>query len=335
MTYENIISDIKEHKPASLYLLHGEESFFIDEVSNAIENNFLDESEKAFDQIVVYGKDVNAVDLMNTARRAPMMSRKNVVIVKEAQHLEKKEFENLNHYVSNPVESTVFVFCHKNKSLDKRKALYKSFKKNGVVFESKGVKEYQISNWIVKFLRGKGFKAGEEAVQLLADHLGTNLGHITNELNKLIINIKGTKVIDASLVEKHVGINRTYSVFALQKCIGNKQKGKAFRIVQHFRSNPKAGPIQMVIPILFKYFQKIYSFHHFKHLPDREISERIGMRNSYFLKDYKLAAMHYSPRDCQRIFQVLLQYDLRSKGVNDGQTKSGDLLQELLVKIMG
>lgn len=332
MTYENIIKDIKDQKPASLYLLHGEEAFFIDEVCNAIENNFLDESEKAFDQIVVYGKDVDAVSLMNTARRAPMMSRKNVVIVKEAQNI--SQMDNLNHYVSNPVDSTVFVFCHKNKKLDKRKTLYKSFKKNGVVFESAPVKEYQISNWIIKFLRGKGFTAGEEAVQMLADQLGTNLGHIANELNKLIINIKGTKVIDAEMVEKHVGINRTYSVFALQKCIGSKQKGKSFRIVQHFKNNPKAGPIQMVIPVLFKYFQKVYSYHHFKHLSDKEIWPRIGLRNGYFLKDYKLAAMHYSPQDCQRVFQHLLQYDLRSKGVNDAQTKSGDLLQELLVKIM-
>ncbi len=332
LSYEQILKDLKSKKYAPLYLLHGEEAYHLDKVADYLEHKVLNESEKAFNLTVLYGKDIDYINVLSAAQRLPMMASHQVVIVKEAQRM--RDINELAAYAAKPVNSTLLVIVYKHKKLDKRTKLSKAFNKNGVVLESKKVYDNQIPQWMERYLNGKGYKIKQEAIQLLSESLDNNLSKITNELDKLILNTPKDKVIDKGDIQHNIGINKDYNVFELQKALGVREVEKAYQIVNYFGNNPKAAPIPMLLGSLYNYFVKVYMLHYNANKGDADLVRILGVRN-YFLKDYRIAARKYSLAQSKKIIQLLHRYDLHSKGiVGNSQTPPGELLKELVFQIL-
>ncbi len=332
MTYTEIIKSLraKEYKP--VYFLHGEESFYIDAISDYIEKKVLSEGEKSFNQTIYYGKDTEPKTLIDTACRYPMMASHQVVILKEAQ--EMKSLHDLQLYVEKAVPSTILVICHKHKKLDARTKFAKSLKANAVLFESKKLYDNQVPDWIVDYLKGKKLKINSNASQLIAEYLGTNLSKIANELDKLAINLSAGTVIDEKHIQDNIGISKDYNVFELQKALGQRSVLKTNRIIQYFIANPSKNPLVMVVGTLYNYFSKIYMLHFLRSLPDRELSSALKLRSEYFLREYKSTARNYNLAKTQNVIAVLKEYDLKSKGVDSDSTPEGELMKEMVYKIM-
>lgn len=327
MTFEQIISDIKKRNFSPIYFLMGEEPFFIDSISDELENNILDEAERSFNQIILYGSDVNAKDIMSQARAFPMMGDHLVVIVKEAQNV--KDIESIVDYLDKLPPTTILIICYKYKKLDKRKSLAKQIDKKGILFESKKLYDNNIPDWIVKYLASKKYNITPKAAQMLADFLGNDLHKVRNELEKLMVAVPRSKKIDDADVEYNIGISKDFNIFELQKAIGAKDFVKTNQIINYFGDNPNDNPIFMTIVVLYGYFTKLLKLHFSKDKDKNTLATMLGV-NPYFVNDYLVAARNYSWTDCMKCIGVLREFDLRSKGYNS----SSDITQKELYKEM-
>ena len=331
MNYKEIISSISNKDFHPIYFLMGEEPFYIDKISDYIAENVLESQEKEFNQSVLYGKDLEVAQIISEAKQFPFGSKKRVVIIKEAQNI--KNIEDLESYLNNPQPSTLLVICYKYKKLDKRKKFTKTLVKKALLFESKRLYDNQVPDWITKYLTEKEHKIEEKASFMLAEFLGTELVNISNELDKLTLIVKKEEKITASIVEKNIGISKDYNIFEFQQALGSKNILKSNQIVNHFSANPKAHPLVVTLGMLFSFFQKIMTFHSLKDKSKNSVATELKV-NPYFVNQYSIAAQNYSQSKLFDIFTHLKQYDLKSKGVNNASTKDGELLKELVYKIL-
>lgn len=331
MKYEEIIRDLKNKVYQPVYLLQGDEPYFIDEITEYIARNVLDEAEKEFNQTVVYGSDTDVNALISMAKRFPMMANHQVVIVKEAQKL--KKIEELQSYIENPLKSTLLVLAHKYKSLDKRKAFYKAVNKHAAVFNSEKLRDYKVPDWITKYVKAHGFGISIPASQMLAEYLGTDLGKIANELDKLALVLPKGSEINPEIIQKNIGISKDYNIFELQNALGKKDVAKANQIVTYFAANIKNHPMPAMLASLYNYFSKVMMMHYLKDQNDKSIASELRI-HPFFVKDYKAAARLYKPGKVARIISALREYDLKSKGVNNVSSDHGELMKELTWKIL-
>lgn len=309
----------------------GEEPYYIDKISDYIESSILSEEERGFNQMVLYGRDVSVEDIIGNAKRYPMMSEYQVLIVKEAQEL-SRQIEKLAPYASNPQLSTILVINYKYKSIDKRKALYKAIKKVGVVFESNKLYENQIADWIRRVLSPKGYTISPKAAQMLVEFLGTDLSKINNELEKLQIILPKGSQITPECIEENIGISKDYNNFELRKAIGDRDAVKAHKIIKYFSENPKDNPMVMTISLLFSFFSQLLHFHGLKDKSPRSVASALKI-NPYFVNEYITAARNYPMKKVSAVVSVLRDFDVKSKGVGANALSHEDLLKELLVKI--
>ena len=340
MSASDIIKDLKAKKFRPLYLLHGEEPYYIDQVIHYMEQHILNDMEKGFNQTILYGKDTDMATILNAAKRYPMMSEYQVIIVKEAQDLKwsketegsSKAAEFVQSYFENPLKSTILVFGFKYANFDKRKKIFKSITKNGIIFQSEPVRDYKLAQWIEGLVKEKGLKIAPQAAALMAEYLGTDLSKISNELEKLMLNISKETTIDTDHVQKNIGISKEYNVFELQKALASRNVLKSNQIINYFADNPKANPMVMVMANLNSYFSKILRYHYLQNKGDA--ARELGV-NPYFIKDYEVAARNYSLNKTFDIISLLREYDLKSKGVDStGNVTDGELLKELLFKMI-
>ena len=332
MTYEQILADIKKRDFYPIYFLMGEEPFFIDTISDELENTILDEAERSFNQVVLYGSDVNVKDIMSQARAFPMMGEYLVVVVKEAQNV--KDIESLADYLEKLPPTTILIINYKYKKLDKRRALAKYIDKKGVLFESKKLYDDNIPQWIVKYLAAKTYNITPKAAQMLADFIGNDLHKVRNELEKLMVALPPSKRIDDVDVEYNIGISKDFNVFELQKAIGIKDFVKANQIINYFGDNPNDNPIFMTIAVLYGYYTKLLRLHFSADKSKNTLATMLGV-NPYFVKDYLDAAKNYSWVDCMNCIAVLREYDLKSKGYNStSDTTQKELYREMLFKLI-
>lgn len=338
MTAEEIIKALKARKFKPVYLLQGEEPYYIDQIVDYMEANILADGEKGFNQTVLYGKDTDMSAILSAAKRYPMMAEYQLIIVKEAQDLkwakdtEGKAADFVNAYFEKPLPSTILVFAYKYGGLDKRKKIYKAITSNGVVFQSDLVRDYKIVAWIEDFIKSKGFKVDPLAAALMGEYLGTDLSKIANEITKLCLNIDPSQVIKTDHVQRNIGISKEYNVFELQKALATRNVVKCNQIANYFASNPKANPMVVVMANLNAYFTKILKYHY---LPNKnDAAKELGV-SPYFVKDYETAARTFSLAKTFDIISLLRAYDLKSKGLDStGNTTDGELIREMVFKIL-
>lgn len=329
--FDEILKDLKNKIYYPVYLFSGVEAFFIDELTNFIDENILTPNEKEFNQTVVYGLDSNVYDLISMSKRFPMMSNYQVIIVREAQLL--KESEKLIEYISNPLKSTILVIAYKHKSIDKRTKLYKLVKEKGIVFDSQKLWENQVSNWIEKRIHSMGFTIGNRESELLAQYLGADLGKIDNELKKMCMNISsGTKITDV-LIEENVGISKDYNVFELQDALKDRNVLKANRIINYFAANPKEHSIFMVLPVLYNFFFRAMVLSQLKNLENREVASKLNVKPNQVVK-YQQVLSKYRVMKLASIIEEIKSYDLKAKGLGNVNASQGELLRELIYKIL-
>jgi DNA polymerase-3 subunit delta len=304
----------------------------MDLITDFIEDKVLSDSEKAFNQIVVYGEDATIQSVIDTARRFPMMASHQVVIIKEAQSL--KKIEDLTFYLEKPQLSTILVINYKYKVVDKRTRFFKMLENQGVYFESMRLREYLVPAWIERYLMGKGIKIDPNASAMLTEFLGADLHKIVNELDKLFITLPaGKNLITTALIEKNIGISKDYNNFELQKAIGDKNILKANMIINYFANNPKDNPINLTIASLFILFTRILTYHHLTDKSKNNVASALKV-NPFFVKDYEAAAIRYDGSKTVKIIELLRTFDMKSKGYGDIGTEPGDLLKELVYRIL-
>ena len=334
MTFPQILNDLKKKLYRPIYFLHGSESYFIDSISDYIEENVLSESEKSFNQAILYGRDVDHLAVIDNARRYPMMAERQVVIVKEAQ--EMKDLKELEKYVQNPMPTTLLVICHKHKSFNVNTKFGKLLQEKGVVFDAKKLYDNQIPEWIQDYLKHLRLRITPPAADLLAEYLGTDLSLIAHELDKLSLHLEPGTEVTAEHVEEHVGISREYNIFELQKALSQHNMPKISRIVQNFIANPKRNPFIMIVASLAGFFTKVYQLHFLKNAPDGEVQKKLGLRSSYALREYRSAVRYFPLAKTEQIISILQEYDMMAKGVDFNTTgkEDGELLKELIWKIL-
>lgn len=329
---KQLIDGIKSGKHLPVYLLTGEENYFIDKLQDYLEENVVDEMYRDFDQTVVYGRDVTMTQVVGLAKQFPMMSPTKLVMVKEAQNIETKYWDPLADYLANPSPQTVLVLCYRNKSLDKRIRAYKAIDKVGGVCEHKKLYDSDIIDWVGSYANQCGYQITQRASALIAESIGNDLSKITNEMGKLFISIKPGDTINEDLIERNIGISKDYNVFELQNAIGRRDVVKCNRIINHFAANPKDNPIQMVIPLLYKFILDVMIYHQ---LENKREAASVLKINNFFVKNYEVAAQNYSLGKLASCIGYLNEADLRSKGVRNGGTVTdGELLKELIFKII-
>ena len=331
-SYEQILTDLRKKAYSPVYFLMGEEPYYIDYLSDFIQNNVLNETEKEFDQTILYGKDVDINTVINAAKRYPMMSPNQVLIVKEAQLI--KDWDNLVHYLSNPLKSTILVFCYKYGTPDKRKKWFQDLQKTAIIYESAKLRDYEIEAWISKFCKSKNVGIDDKAVAMLKDFLGTDLSKLVNELDKLVLTKPADmQRITPDLVEKNIGISKDYNVFELQAALISRDVLKANRIIQYFSENKKANPMVLVLAQLFKFFSELMLYHY---LPDKSqgaVASELKI-NPYFVKDYQKASHVFGAWKTMNIISYIRETDARYKGIDNPSTDEADLLIELIYKIL-
>ncbi len=328
---KHIISDIKNGNIKPIYFLMGEEPYYIDKISEYIENNVLDEAERGFNQIVMYGRDVAIDEIVSSAKRYPMMAERQVIIVKEAQDL-AHSIDKLESYAENPQLTTVLVLNYKYKKLDKRKKIYKAIAKNGLIYESKKLYENQVSDWIRRILSGKKYQIEPKASQMLVEFLGTDLSKISNELDKLTTVLPVETIINAAHIEENIGISKDFNNFELRKAVGEKNIVKANRIINYFAENPRKHPLVMTISLLNSFFTQLLSYHGLKDKSRAMVAKTLGV-SPYFVGDYVSASKNYPMRKVAQVIALLRNADVKSKGVGANQTQR-DILKELIFKIL-
>tara|TARA_B100000767_G_scaffold131448_1_gene124816 strand:+ start:27 stop:1028 length:1002 start_codon:yes stop_codon:yes gene_type:complete len=331
VNYKEIITSIINKNLQPVYFLMGEEPYYIDELSDFFAKNILSSEEQEFNQVILYGKEIETAQAISEAKQFPFGSDKRVVIIKEAQHL--KDIDVLDNYLDNVQHSTILVICYKGKSVDKRKKFGKNLAKKCVVFESKKLYENKIPAWISSYVKEKGYKIDNNATAVLSEYIGANLSKITNELEKLMLVIKKNEKITPALIEYHIGISKDYNVFELQNALGKKEVLKANKIINHFAANTRDHHIVPILGALFSYFQKIMVYHFLEDKSPKFAANALKV-NPFFVSQYQTASQHYSKRQLFYIFEYLKDYDLKSKGVNNKSTSHKQLLKELIFKIL-
>jgi DNA polymerase-3 subunit delta len=339
MSASEIIKSLQQKNYKPVYLLHGEEPYYIDLISNYVEHQLLPEAEKGFNQTVLYGKDTDIMTVLGAAKRYPMMADYQVVLVKEAQDMkwgsddtDKKSINPLLNYLENPLPSTILVFCCKYGKFDKRKKTYKAIEKNGLIFESAPLYDSKIPGWVESFIAEKGYKINQQASLMLAEYLGNDLSKIANELEKLMLNVATGQEITLKHIHDNIGISKEYNVFELQAALGKKDAFKANQIINYFEANPKANPIVLVLGNLNTFFSKVLTYHYVQDKSQQNLARQLGV-NPYFVKDYEQAARSYNYGKTMQIISDLREYDVKSKGV-DSNTDHGGLMKELVFKIL-
>ena len=312
----------------------GDEPFFIDQITDLLLENVLDESERDFNQVMLYGADIDAVTIINAARRFPMMSKYQLIVVREAQLV--RDIEVLASYVKKPLMSTVLVLNYKYKTLDRRKSLATATDKVGVLFESKKIPDYKMPAFITSLMQQRSIGIDGKAAQMLADFLGNNLSRLSKELDKLVLLLpeNGAKRITPELVEQNVGISKEYNNFELLKAIATKDVLKANRIAQYFEKNPKNNPIQATLPVLFNYFSNLLICYYAKDRSENGLMAALGLRGAFQVKDYVLGMRNYPAMKVFNIIHDIRITDARSKGVDNSSASDAELLKELLYKIL-
>lgn len=342
MKFEEIISELKKKIFRPVYFLQGEEAFYIDEISDYIEKNALSESEKEFNQSILYGKETDILTIISYARRYPMMASHQVVIVKEAQDLKyfsskekegKETKDPFAEYLSKPTTSTILVFCYKYKTLDKRTKVGKLIAKDAVLFTGAKLYDNQVPDWINGQVLKHGFRINPKAAVMMAEYLGNDLSKISNEISKLILSLKPGDEITPAMVEDNIGISKEFNVFELQSALGKRNIFKANQIVNYFGANPKNNPFILTSAQLYAYFMKLLMFHQLKDRSSNAVASELGI-HPYFVKDYETAARAYSLQTCVRNIGFIREYDVRSKGINSAGVPDGQLLKELVFRIL-
>ena len=329
--FQQVLGDLKKGVFAPVYLLHGEESFYIDDIASYIENSVLDETERDFNQVVLYGKDSTPKQVIDNARQFPMMAKYRVVILREAQGM--KDFKDLGDYIANPSNQSIVVLCHKYKKLDGRSALLKNAQKNGVVFYSKKLYDNQIPNWISNRSKDYNLVMNSESAYLMAEFLGADLSKIDKELEKLSVVLGEGQKVEMDDVKKHIGLSKDYNSFELNNALAVKDTIKANRILNYFEANPKSTHITQIMGMLTNFFSKVFIVQQNFQNKDSILASEIGV-SPFFIKDYRQAAKSYPKVKLIQIFSLLAEYDLRSKGVNNKSVSHSDLLKELIFKIL-
>ncbi len=332
LSHIQILSNLKQKKYSPVYFLMGDEPYYIDVISDYIQDNLLDAGEKEFDQTIVYGKDVEIQSVINAAKRYPMMAQYQVLIVKEAQLI--KAWDDLIYYLQNPLKSTILVFCYKYGAPDKRKKWFQELGKIGVVYESSKLRDYEVPGWISNYCKSKNVGIDDKASAMLSEFLGTDLSKLVNELEKLIL----TKSADSSritpeLIEKNIGISKDFNVFELQAALINKDVLKANRIIRYFAENKKANPMVLVLSQLFKFFSDLMIYHYLSDKNPASVASELKV-NPYFVKDYQKAAQVFGAWKTMNIISYIRETDARYKGIGDTGTDEGDLMKELVFKML-
>lgn len=332
MTYNEILQNLEKKIYHPVYILMGEEPYFIDQISDYIASHVLEEGERSFNQTILYGKDAEIDTILTVARRFPMMSAYQVVIVKEAQNLKDLE-ENLLSYVENPLKSTILVICFKYKSMDKRKKFLKVAEAKGVVYESKKIYENQLTPWIHNYCREKNYTIQPQASAMLAEYLGTEMSKVANELDKLMILLPAGSAITPIDVEKNIGISKDFNVFELQNALGAKDVLKANRIINYFGANQSLNPIPKTISTLFGFFSKLLKYHLMTDKSKGNVAKVLGV-NPFFIDSYLIAARNYPTKKVVEVISILREYDMKSKGVGNVSASVADLQREMIYKIL-
>lgn len=329
--FENILSDLGNKIYYPVYFLFGEEPYFIDYISDFIEEHVLSEQEKEFNQTIVYGRDADAATVISYAKRYPMMSNYQVLILKEAQ--DQDDLEAFLPYMQNPVSSTILVICYKYGKIDKRKSLYKAMEKSGVILESALLYDNKIPDWIGNYVNARGFSISPKAAVLLAEFVGNELSKIVNELTKLFINLPPGSEITENLIERDIGISKDFNVFELQKALGRKDIYMANMIIQYFAANPKENPLVKVIPNLYSYFTKVLTYDYLTDKSRNNAAAALSV-NPFFVQDYQTAAKNYPVHRLFDVISYLREYDLKAKGLDNASATDGELMKELIFKIL-
>jgi DNA polymerase-3 subunit delta len=332
MTEEEILKKLANKVYQPVYFLTGEEPYYVDMICDHMEAHILTEAEKEFNLTIVYGKDVDIPTIISHAKRYPMMANYQIVIVKEAQVI--KKIEELQPYIENPVKSTILVVCYKYAKLDRRKTFSKLVEKHGVLYESPKIYDNQVPAWITDYLRKRKYSIQPKAAQMLAEYLGTNLSNVVNELGKLMINVPAGSEITAQHIEQNIGISKDYNVFELSRALEARDRLKVHRIVLHFAQNEKENPVTKVIPMLYASFVKVLMYHYIRDKNTNNVASALSVK-PVFVQDYVKAAANYPLPKVKRVVSILREYDLKSKGLDNNSADGGDLLKELVYKIVG
>lgn len=331
MSVEKIISDWKKKLFKPVYWLEGEEDYFIDKIVHYAEHNILTESEAGFNLTVFYGRDADWTQVINACKRYPMFAERQVVLLKEAQHM--RDIDKLESYISQPLTSTIFVVSYKEKKVDGRTQLAKLLKTKAELFTTKKMYDNALPDWTNELVKSKGYTISQKAVLLLVDHIGNDLSRIDNEIEKMLVNLGTRTSITEDDIERYVGVSKEYNPFELQSAMAAKDLPKAMRIIQYFEANPKAAPIQLVLPTLYNLFSKTYMIFGQSAKDDKTVAANIGV-NAWFVKDYMLVARNYGYNGVERALLLLHHYNLRSVGVNDTGSSDASLLKEMVVKMV-
>ena len=331
MSFEKILTDWKKKIFKPVYWLEGEEEYFIDKIVDYAEHNILTETEAPFNLSIFYGKDANWPDVINACRRYPMFSEKQVVLLKEAQQM--REVEKLESYVEHPLSSTILVVSYKEKKVDGRTKFAKTLKEKGVILSTKKIYENQLPQWTEEIIQSKGHEISKKALMLMVDHIGNDLCRMENEIDKILINIGKRKTIQEEDIEEFIGISKEFNVFEFQNALAKKDFAGCMRIIQYFEANPKAAPIQLILPSFYSFFSKLFMIYGVQSRDEKTVAAATGI-NPFFVKDYLQALKNYSFPEVEKVILLLHQYNLRSIGVNDTGTEDASLLKEMIYKII-
>lgn len=332
MDYKSIIQELQQKQYKPIYFLQGEEAYFIDKITDFIENNVLEEHERDFNQTIFYGKDSTPDDILATAKRYPMMSEKQVVVVKEAQHL-KSQLDAFKDYLNNPLDTTLLVFNYKYGKLDGRKEISKLFAKH-CLFTSDKIKDYRVPDWIMTYVKSKGMMIDQRSAVMLSEYLGSDLSKVAGEIDKLAIIVEKGAAITPEVIQRNIGISKEYNIFELQNALLQRDVFKANVIIKYFASNPKNHPLVLIIPQLFSLFQKLMKLHFAQNKGnDQALAREIGV-HPFFLKEYRAASQFYNPKRLARIIELTREADLKSKGVGAVNLDSGEILKQLIYQIL-
>lgn len=332
-TYEEIVRDLKNRVYKPVYYLMGEESYYIDKISEYIAQTVLSEEEREFNQTVLYGSDTDIATIINAAKRYPMMAERQVVIVKEAQHV--KRMEDLNFYLQKPLHTTVLVICHKNGTLDRRKKLAAEVEKVGVLFESKKIKDTQLPGFIASYLKRKSVDIEPKASEMMAEFVGADLSRMAGELDKLVITLTpGVRRVTPEQIEKNIGISKDYNNYELRSAIVTRDVLKSNRIIKYFAENPKTNPIQMTLSVLFGFFSNLMLAYYAPEKTEQGIAGQLGLKSTWQAREYMAAMRMYSGVKVMQIIGEIRYCDAKSKGVENASLSDADLLRELVYKIL-
>ena len=331
LTFEEILNNLKKKIYHPIYFLMGDETYFIDKISDYIADNVLTDAEKGFNQTILYGKDLEPSTIADNARRFPMMANHQVIIVREAQNI--KKIEDLESYVKNPLNSTILVINYKYKTLDKRKTFPKSIDQKGILFESKKIYDNQLPAWISSYLKTQQYTISPQAAAMIAEYLGADLSKVANELDKLIISLPAGTQITPDHIEKNIGISKEFNVFELQNALGERDLLRSNRIINYFGDNPSNNPVPVVISSLFGYFSKLLNYHFLEDKSQNNVASVLQV-HPFFVKNYVSAAKNYNIRKLVEIVSILREFDMKSKGWGNVSASPADLQKEMIYRIL-